>query len=77
MFYYAFFRIEPKPYLPALLLLCLWLGSAHARNYAVPGTYLLYYYYFFTLLLASFWTSRGHRCRLFSPPVLAFNFYRA
>ena len=24
-----------------------------------------------------FWTSRGHRCRPFSPPVLAFNFYRA
>ena len=33
--------------------------------------------YFFTLLLSSFWTSRGHRCRPFSPPVLAFNFYRA
>ena len=27
--------------------------------------------------LSSFWTSRGHRCRPFSPPVLAFNFYRA
>ena len=23
------------------------------------------------------WTSRGHRCRPFSPPVRAFNFYRA
>ena len=32
---------------------------------------------FLTLLLSSFWTSRGHRCRPFSPPVLAFNFYRA
>ena len=31
----------------------------------------------FTLLLSSFWTSRGHRCRPFSPPVLAFKFYRA
>ena len=30
-----------------------------------------------TLLLSSFWTSRGHRCRPFSQPVLAFNFYRA
>ena len=27
-----------------------------------------------TLVLSSFWTSRGHRCRPFSPPVLAFNF---
>ena len=25
------------------------------------------------LVLSSFWTSRGHRCRPFSPPVLAFN----
>ena len=36
--------------------------------------------YFFpclTLLLSSFWPSRGHRCRPFFPPVLAFNFYRA
>ena len=32
---------------------------------------------FFTLLLSSLWTSRGHRCRSFSPPVLAFNFHRA
>ena len=31
----------------------------------------------YTLLLSSFWTSRGHRCRPFSPHVLAFNFYRA
>ena len=30
-----------------------------------------------THLLSNFWTSRGHRCRPFSPPVLAFNFYRA
>ena len=35
------------------------------------------YIYFLTLLLYSFWTSRGHRCRPFFPPVLAFNFYRA
>ena len=30
-----------------------------------------------TSLLSSFWTSRGHRCHPFSPPVLAVNFYRA
>ena len=39
--------------------------------------YSLYTYFFFTLLLPSFWTSRGHRCRPFFPPILAFNFYRA
>ena len=27
--------------------------------------------------LVIFWTSRGHRCRPFFPPVLAFNFYGA
>ena len=37
----------------------------------------VYIYIFRTLLLSRFWTSRGHRCRPFSPPVLAFNFYRA
>ena len=31
-------------------------------------------FFFFTLLLCSFWTSRSHRCRHFSPPVLGFNF---
>ena len=30
--------------------------------------------FFRTLLFSSFWTSRGHRCRPFSPPVLVFNF---
>ena len=34
-------------------------------------------FFFRTLLFSSFWTSRGHRCRPFPPPVLAFNFYRA
>ena len=29
------------------------------------------------VLLSNFWTSRGHRCRPFFPPVVAFNFYRA
>ena len=36
--------------------------------------YIYIYIFFFTLLLSSFWTGRGHRCRPFSPPVLAFNF---
>ena len=36
-----------------------------------------YTFTFCTLLLSSFWTGRGHRCRPFSPPTLAFNFYRA
>ena len=33
--------------------------------------------FFSYLVLPSFWTSRGDRCRPFSPPVLAFNFSRA
>ena len=32
---------------------------------------------FDTLLLCSIWTSRGHKCRPFFPPVLAFIFCRA
>ena len=38
------------------------------------------FFFFYTLLLSSFfWTSRGHIqvSSLLSPPVLAFNFYRA
>ena len=31
-------------------------------------------FFFFRTLLSSFWTSRGHRCRSFSTPVLAFIF---
>ena len=40
-------------------------------------TYILHstwYLFFRTLVLSSFWTSRGHRCRPFPPPVLAFIF---
>ena len=37
----------------------------------------VFFVFFFTLLLSSFWTSHGHKCRPFFPPVLAFNFYRA
>ena len=36
-----------------------------------------FFFFFFTLLLSRFWTSRGHRCCPFFPPVLAFNFYSA
>ena len=41
--------------------------------------FLLFFSFVFfrTLLLSRFRTSRGHRCRPFSPSVLAFNFYRA
>ena len=41
------------------------------------------YFYFLCFIfssyfyLSSFWTSRGHRCRSFSPPVPAFSFYGA
>ena len=41
------------------------------------STAVSFFFFFVTLLLSSFWTSCGHRCRPFSPPVLAFNFYRA
>ena len=54
-----------------------------ARNGAfpvvcTPPTHTLFFFFFFcTLSLSSFWTSRGHRCRPFSSPVLAFNFFIA
>ena len=54
------------------------------------GTPVLLYVLFFFLIIpftfqlnsyevlpAIFWISSGHRCRPFSPPVRAFNFYRA
>ena len=31
----------------------------------------IFFFFFLTLSLSSFWTSRGHRCRPFFPPVLA------
>ena len=37
----------------------------------------IFFFFFLTLSLSSFWTSRGHGCRPFSLPVLAFNFHRA
>ena len=36
-----------------------------------------YFHFLHTQLFSSFLTSRGHKCRPFSPPVLAFNFHRA
>ena len=35
---------------------------------------MLFCFIFSRNLLSSFWTSRGHRCRPFSPPALVFNF---
>ena len=42
-----------------------------------PYRFFFLVFDFCTLLLSSFWTSRGHRCRPFPAPVLAFYFYRA
>ena len=40
--------------------------------------FFLFSFFFHTPLLSSFWTSRVHRCRLFSPPVLLpVNFHSA
>ena len=62
-------------------------GSGRVRRCSNPhgagrvgsgGLRFFFFFFFFrTHLLSSFWTSRGHGCRPFSPPVLAFNFYRA
>ena len=54
--------------------------SASSQQYLVELVSILYTFLFLsflTLVLPSSWTSRGHRCRPFFPPVLAFNFYRA
>ena len=50
---------------------CVLAATAASRN-VIPSLFFVA-----TLLLFSFWTSRGHRCRPFFSPVLAFNFYRA
>ena len=40
-----------------------------------PSPKHMYQFFFLdTQLFSSSWTNRGHRCRPFSPPVLAFNF---
>ena len=46
-------------------------------GYGGDDGYIYIYLFFRTNLLSSFWKGRGHRCRPFYPPVLAFNFYRA
>ena len=47
-------------------------ADPHCHKLALDDVFFL-----FTLVLCSFWTSRGHRCRPFFPPVLVLNFYRA
>ena len=47
----------------------------HGLFWIITFSFQLNSYEVFTLSV--FWTSRGHRCRPFSPPVRAFNFYRA
>ena len=55
----------------------------HVRTFFVgaPGLIcamrIFFFFFFAHFPLANFWTSRGHTCRFFPPPVLAFNFYRA
>ena len=41
------------------------------------ATLRFFFFFFLTLSFYNFRTSRGHRCRPFFPPVLAFNFFRA
>ena len=65
------------------------MGSVHTGIIAALYCCLFFLFFFliitFTFQLNSqevlpsemFWTSRGHRCRPFSPPLRAFNFYRA
>ena len=50
-------------------------GTSTSIKYQIYDDF--FFFFFRTLSLSSFWTSRGHRCRPFFPPVLAFNFYRA
>ena len=57
------------------------LGASTYRGTTIDWDTCTYMYclfrFFLTLLLSSLWTSRGNRCRPFSPLVIAFNFYRA
>ena len=48
-------------------------SSKKAQRDCCLGPSFFFSFFFLTLLLSSFWTSRGHRCRPFFPPVLAFN----
>ena len=45
-------------------------------NLFVPD-YQTFFFFFAPFYFPAFWTSRGHRCRPFFPPVVAFNFFRA
>ena len=55
-------------------------AGAYARTFFFSSCFLDRLFYFPAQLVggflpsAIFWTSRGHRCRPFSPPVRAFNF---
>ena len=56
------------------------MSTSHGRTAADvlhPFFLLLFFLFSITLLLSSFWTSRGNRCRPFSPPLLVFEPYRA
>ena len=55
------------------------LEEAHVMRVFIDALIMAFFFFFsfLALLLSSFWTTRGHRCRPFSPPVLALNFYRA
>ena len=53
-------------------------AEAHPHGFcAQPRSSFFFLFFSLKLLLSSFWTSCGHRCRPFSPPVLAFNFFIA
>ena len=54
-----------------------WKGNEVIISYQQEYRPLLFFFFPRTFLLSSLWTSRGHRCRPFFPPVLAFKFYRA
>ena len=64
-------------FLPRLITFASRNRRLRARGGATTLFFLLFFLFLLTLSLSSFWTSRGHRCRRFFPPVLVFNFYRA
>ena len=54
---------------------CVW--YCDPAYYGVFPRWAFFFIISLTLLLSSFWTSRGHRCRLFSLPVLASSIFVA
>ena len=52
-------------------------GKNHGENGKLELKLPSGHFFFYTHLLSSFWTSREHMFRPFSPSVFAFNFYRA